>query len=267
MTNLLAQFMASLEAEGLSPRTLEGYRAHVTRFLDWGNLTVVTSDTLTAYQAHLLLSLSPASVGTYMIGVKRFVAWLEAAHPLLVASPLRWPAPPRAKRNPPRVAVDKDVQRVVHYVQPHIRLAILLMYRMGIRIGEVLSLQWDEVDLAKGEVLVHRKGGDTQRLPILGGDLITYLRESAQESGYVVDGSRSMVSRAIANACAQVGVGPINPHSLRHRFAINAATEGRPILAVSAMLGHARLSTTDTYLRGFQRDDPDYLRGAMNDAE
>ena len=145
----------------------------------------------------------------------------------------------------------------------------------GLRKGEILGLDWEDIDLEAGWLHVRRtyvKGADgptekepktdnaTRDIPI--SDYAAgLLREMGPGSGPVVhdaDGNRvsprsavSIVGRLVKSG----GVPEVTILSLRHSFATTAIRAGANVISVSKWLGHASITTTlDRYVRPLQRD-------------
>jgi integrase/recombinase XerC len=143
------------------------------------------------------------------------------------------------------------------------RLAALLeiTYGAGLRIGEVATLGWSDLDLDSGSVRVFGKGDKERRVPLTRkavAALTEWRRESRQVCGRVPDAvfvSRSgrrlsvrqtqrVITRALTRIAERSGV---SPHTLRHSFATHLLDRGADIMAVKELLGHASLSTTQLY--------------------
>jgi integrase/recombinase XerD len=144
------------------------------------------------------------------------------------------------------------------------RALLELLYGTGARISEAVGLDVDDVDLEAGAVLLHGKGGKDRIVPIGG-----FAREAV--SAYLVRGRPTFaasgragpalflntrggrltrqsgwsVLRAAADrAGLQVTVGP---HTLRHSFATHLLDGGADVRVVQELLGHASVTTTQSY--------------------
>jgi integrase/recombinase XerD len=138
-----------------------------------------------------------------------------------------------------------------------------LMYATGIRVSEVINIKLDDLNLAKGLISCHGKGGKQRFIP-LGRVAITYLNKyletrpssvQTKSSGapffYKTDGqrmSRQDVWLLIRNYARQQGLGRITPHTLRHSFATHLVQRGADSRSVQTLLGHSDLATTQIYV-------------------
>lgn len=143
-------------------------------------------------------------------------------------------------------------------------LAILTMLaRMGLRSGEIAGLQLDDLDWRQGEIVVHGKGGRTDRLPLpadVGQVLTDYLR-SGRPTGAL---DRSVFVRVkaprrgltntgvtqVVNAAAhRCGLGTIYAHRLRHSAATAMLAAGAPLAEIGQVLRHRTALTTAIYAK------------------
>jgi type 1 fimbriae regulatory protein FimB/type 1 fimbriae regulatory protein FimE len=134
---------------------------------------------------------------------------------------------------------------------------ILLAYRHGLRVSEIISLRWDQVDLSQGLLHVNRsKNGTTSTHP-LGGPEIRALRRLQRDypetpyvfvterKGPLTDSSvRKMVARAGRNA--NIGF-PVHPHMLRHACGYKLANDGHDTRAIQHYMGHKNIQHTVRY--------------------
>jgi type 1 fimbriae regulatory protein FimE len=145
---------------------------------------------------------------------------------------------------------------------------IRLGYTHGLRVSELVSLRWDQIDLDAGTLRIYRaKHGRDATHPIPGAeirDLRRLKRESTSDFVFVSRLGGPMTPRAFAQMIAKTGVsaglGPVNPHSLRHACGYKLASDGRDMRTVQHYLGHRRMQSTEIYteaaptnFRGFFR--------------
>lgn len=143
------------------------------------------------------------------------------------------------------------------------RAALELLYASGIRVGELVSV--DLEDLGLGERLVRVKGkGKKERLVPFGkkaeASLRDYfrvrpdiLKDRPDQNAFFLNykgerlTSRS-VERIVGKYIRRTAVKrKISPHSLRHSFASHLLSRGADLRAIQELLGHASLATTQKY--------------------
>ena len=149
-------------------------------------------------------------------------------------------------------------------IDPHTawrdRLAMELLYGGGLRVSELVALNYGAVDLESGVARVMGKGRK-ERLCPLGRTALTVLKkfrdEFARESGTAspvlvnpngrrmsVDAVQIMLKRYLALAGLPRD---LTPHKLRHSYATHLLNSGADLRLVQELLGHAQLATTQIY--------------------
>lgn len=145
-----------------------------------------------------------------------------------------------------------------------------LLYATGIRVSELTGLTMDDINMSVGYIIC-RDGHKERMLPFgktAGDALRLYLDRGraallkGKESRWLfVNCSGSSMSRQgfwkiIKHYGERAGIrADITPHTLRHSFAVHLLGGGVDIRAVQAMLGHANLSTTQTYTPSLSAPD------------
>jgi integrase/recombinase XerD len=141
------------------------------------------------------------------------------------------------------------------------RAILVLLARLGLRAGEVASLELDDLDWRAGEISVHGKGSRRERLPLpadAGEALVAYLhgrpragcrtvflRLNAPAEGLTV----AAVTAVVYRACARAGLPRAGAHRLRHSAASAMLAGGATLTEVGQVLRHARLHTTAIYAK------------------
>lgn len=143
------------------------------------------------------------------------------------------------------------------------RAMLEVMYATGLRISELLSLKFENINLKNGLITVYGKGNKQRSVPI-SSFAMEYLRKyiegprkrnkGAKKSQYIFlnrDGkpiSRNYFFMQIKRYALEKGVDPsVSPHTLRHCFATHLLENGASLRAVQEMLGHTKIATTQIY--------------------
>lgn len=134
---------------------------------------------------------------------------------------------------------------------------ILLAYRHGLRVSELVSLRWEQVDLKQGLLHVRRlKNGAASTHPIRGPEIraLRRLRRDYPDSPYVFVTERkgplttSTVRKMVARAGEKAKLDfPAHPHMLRHACGFKLANDGQDTRAVQHYLGHKIIQHTVRY--------------------
>ncbi len=134
---------------------------------------------------------------------------------------------------------------------------ILLAYRHGLRVSELVALRWDQVDLKQGILHVaRRKNGSPATHPLRGPELraLRKLLRDYPDTPYVFVTERKgpMTTGAVRKIVARAGelaeIGfPVHPHMLRHSTGYYLASKGHDTRAIQAYLGHRNIQHTVRY--------------------
>lgn len=134
---------------------------------------------------------------------------------------------------------------------------ILVAYRHGLRVGEIVTLRWDQVDLEERVLHVVRlKNGRASNHPLgrIETRALRRLRRESKPSPFVFVSERggpmttANVHKLIAHAGRVAGLSfPCHPHMLRHACGYKLANDGRDTRAIQQYLGHQNIMHTVRY--------------------
>ena len=176
-------------------------------------------------------------------------------------------SPPRKPKNgdvrPREYLTEDEVQRLIHAARRRGRhghrdaTLILITYRHGLRVSEVINLPWNAVDLDRGCLHVHRlKDGVPAVHPLRGIEIraLRRLRRETRNFPYVFMSERrgplsdSAVRKIVSRAGEQAALPfPVHPHMLRHGTGYKLANEGHDTRAIQHYLGHKNIRHTVRY--------------------
>jgi len=143
-------------------------------------------------------------------------------------------------------------------------LTVLLGGEAGLRCGEIMALEWSDIDFSKRQLRVARsdwkgrvttpKGGRPRRIPMtrrlaealqahrhLRGPRVMY-----QDAGSPL--TQKVVQNLVRRAARRANLGNEGVHVLRHTFCSHLAMRGAPAKAIQELAGHASLGTTQGYM-------------------
>ena len=135
---------------------------------------------------------------------------------------------------------------------------VLVAYRHGLRVSELVDLRWDQVEFRTATLLVRRvKQGTPSTHPILGDELRglrRLQREQEPKSSFVFTSERGApfttagFARMIERAGSEAKFGfKAHPHMLRHACGYALANRGHDTRALQAYLGHRNIQHTVRY--------------------
>jgi integrase/recombinase XerD len=254
--------------DGHSPHTIDSYRRHARRFLEFINkpLHLVTLADLQLWRASFK-DLAPSSLGTAMAAIKSLLSF---AHQIGVLSENVGTAlkSPKVKDTlNERILNELEVMTMITLeTDERDRVILRLLYAGGLRVSELCALKWRDLKPRNqsGQVTVFGKGGKTrtvllpesvwQELGQLRGDGKPQdpVFPSRQGGGHL---DRTQVYRIVKAAAKRAEIeGNVSPHWLRHAHASHSLDRGAPLHLVQATLGHSSVATTERYLHARPND-------------
>src|SRR5215831_3693765 len=222
-----------------------------------------------AYLASLTKDRKKSSIGRKIAALKGFFRYLVAMHRIEKDPLLLIQSPKQEKPLPAFLSVD-DVFGLLGAVKIKSALdirdrAILeVFYSTGIRVSELVGLDWSDIDFQLEIVRVVGKGSKERIVPI-GAVAIQSLRDYSLEQRKQWNssckgetpvflnhrGSRittRSVARTVEKHLRNAGITvKMGPHGLRHTFATHLLNSGADLRVIQEMLGHVSLSTTQRY--------------------
>lgn len=176
-------------------------------------------------------------------------------------------APPPSKPRDRYLAKEERDRLLAAIEAPHVRLFVTIALTTGARMGAILDLTWDRVDLHHGTIDFNPAGRDivNKRRTVV--PINSRLREALEEAraarltdNVIEYGGKPVASvkKAIGAAARRAGV-PCSPHVFRHTAAVWMAQADVPMDKIAQFLGHT--STRVTYST-YARYSPRYMADA-----
>lgn len=155
-----------------------------------------------------------------------------------------------------RYLTSPEIERLLEVTNPRLWPVVAAALLTGMRRGEILGLNWENVDLRHGRLyILQSKSGLSRELPI-SPKLRTVLEGmDAKASGSVFELPVIMLRRLFSKALKDSGIASFRFHDLRHTFASHYVMAGGDLLTLSRILGH----TTTTMTLRYAHLAPDYL--------
>lgn len=155
-----------------------------------------------------------------------------------------WPETSRTSKHAPK-------RNTATTIDPWAAAAIRLLIFTGCRVGEIVGLRWEWVDIERG--LIFLPDSKTGRKAIyLGAPAIDVLRDLERVGPFVIAGKspdkpRTDLKRPWTLVCRAAGLEGLRLHDLRHSFASVGANTGLGLPQIGALLGHKQSATTARY--------------------
>jgi integrase/recombinase XerC len=256
----------------LSTNTLKAYTKDVQDFLVWlPKYQEVGFDKLaTQYLIELnKQALSKTSISRKGSALRTFFGFLIKEQYFRYSDlPLKFHLP-KAPRHLPCFLSSDEVDKLIEATRGEGVLnkrdvAIIdVMFSSGVRVGELVGLNFDQIDFEKNEMRVMGKGGQ-ERIAFMSRRAMSHLLEYlTKPDGYLIERSGSepvfmnyvggrldvrSIRRMLLNSAKKANINkPVHPHALRHSFATHLINHDVDIRVVQELLGHAKISSTQIY--------------------
>jgi integrase/recombinase XerD len=275
---LVRRYLDHLRGDrGLSPRSVAVYSPLVRAFIVAQRLPERTASldasAVRSYLLHTRWSRSFSCVRLLAAALRSFLRFLffDGA----TATDLSRAVPPLRRWRlaaAPRFLMPEEVERVIAAIDRSTARGLrtlammLLLARLGLRAGEVVALELDDIRWNAGEVVVHGKGRLHDRLPLLddvGEALALYLREArgasvsrrvflrhyAPRVGLSGPHAVSVVARDALRRAGLLPTGRVGAHVFRYSLATQMIRRGASFAEISQVLRHRCIHTTQLYAK------------------
>lgn len=260
--NYLKRLEIDMKLRGLSPHTMNSYRIHVTKFLQYVKRPVEQLDEsdVRDYLIHLVREnqIKTVTINSYSASIRFFFA-------VTLGRTMNYLQIPRFKvaKKLPELLSRAELQTLITQC-PNVKHKAFfqIAYGSGLRISEIATLRVCDIDSKAMRIFVRNGKGAKDRYTILSNECLCTLREywtlyrPKHPEGWLFLGAGKhthITAAAIAKALGKwneaLGLcGDISMHSLRHAFATHLLENGADLFRIKELLGHTSLSSTTVYL-------------------
>jgi len=255
-------------SSGASQNTLSAYQSDLKLFSKWldGDLSHIDSTHINDYFEHR--QLSAATQSRILTCLRIFYQYLIAQQLIKNNPTAKLHHPKQAQKLPVFLNIE-EVDRLLNTPDKNTvfgqrdRAMLELLYSCGLRVSELISLDYHNINLNEEYIRIHGKGNKERILPMgeIAMDYLStyeqkarpFLLKSGQTDHYFLSNRGSGMSRQnffyiIKAYAAKAGIDkPLSPHTLRHAFATHLVQQGADLRSVQLMLGHSDISTTQIY--------------------
>ena len=272
---LIDSFLSNLRLEkGLSENTIKAYSSDCYSFSDW--LLVKRSSTIkNTYEEDVKLyikmlhglNLTHATINRKLSSLKHFFNFLNKKRYIQNNPVINFSGLKNMKTLPKSLSII-DVNTLLKapnsatFIGLRDKAMLELMYATGVRISELINLQYTNIDLNRSLIKVMGKGGKERMVPF-GDNALLSLTEyiefrrtnnlSLKSRDFFVSQKGKKLTRQafwhrVKQYLAISGLSSdVSPHTLRHACATHLLNNGADLRSVQMLLGHSDLSTTQIY--------------------
>lgn len=258
----LAMFLSAKRIEGCSERTIKFYRTTIKHLLAKikTNVRKMTTEEMREYLSDYQKwnNCSNVTIDNVRRNISSFFSWLEEEDYIL-KSPMKRIHKIKTKTVVKSTISDEGIEKLRDNCKEKRDLAIIdLLYSTGIRVGELVNLNIDDIDFEGRECIVYGKGGKERRV-YFDAKAKVHLKEyietrSDTNSALFVTLDApfdrlkiSGVEIRLRELGRRLNIERIHPHKFRRSMATRAIDKGMPIEQVQKILGHSQIDTTMQY--------------------
>lgn len=258
----LTLFLEAKEMEGCSKRTLVYYKTTIEHLFKNVHMTVRKMNTeiirsyLVDYQN--INNCSKVTLDNVRRNISSFFSWLEEEDYIL-KSPMRRIHKIKTKKSVKKIITDEDIEKLRDGCKNIRDLAMVdLLYSTGMRVGELVRINRNDIDFEERECVVFGKG-DKERKVYFDAKTKIHLKKYLEQRkddnpalfvSLIAPYSRLKIS-GVEIRMRELGrmlhIDRIHPHKFRRTMATRAIDKGMPIEQVQKILGHSQIDTTMQY--------------------
>lgn len=258
----LSMFLNAKKIEGCSERTLAYYETTIAKLL--GNFSEpirkITTDEIRGYLADYqeINNCSKVTIDNIRRNISSFFTWLEEED-YIIKSPMRRIHKIKTAKPVKEIISDEEIEKLRDKCNCVRDLAMIdLLYSTGIRVGELVHLNIDDINFEERECVVLGKGDKERKVYF-------DARTKIHLQGYInsrVDNNPALfvtldapydrlkisgVEIRLRTIGKELGINRVHPHKFRRTMATRAIDKGMPIEQVQRLLGHSQIDTTMHY--------------------
>ena len=244
--------------KGYSERTCSEYLKDIKAFALWAKANVKDArwSTMTRSDIDEYITMR-AKEGIKPTTTNRELASISALYRyfiregLLKNNPVRYQSRRKVGYKLPNTIPSEDIQAAYANSVGVVHVWLGLLATTGIRISELLSLKWEDIDFKTCALEINGKG-NKDRLVYTTPEYLELMRQayerhptegrifrySEREARHMIWGALKPYSRATQ----------LSPHAIRHSFATSLAKQGVNVATIATILGHSRIETTQKYI-------------------
>lgn len=263
----IAAFKSHLASQGRASATILAYSKDIEQLADFvaktgkQNLSEVTKEDIDAFKESLAsANYTTKSISRKINSIKSFFAYV-IANGAISENPATNVTHPKYDIKPPRILNKIEYRALRDACREDLRMAAIveLLLQTGMRISELANLKIDDVDLNSNQITIRAYESHPERMVPLNQpvkeSLARYM-ETRPKSGntfvFITKTGNAFLIRNIRSNLDRyfhiAGIENAKVNDLRHTFIAQQLSSGSPLVYISKLVGHKRLSTTEKYL-------------------
>ena len=269
--NYLEDYLKYLKAvKKYSNYTITSYEIDIKEFITFlkkDNILNINYETVSLYLEYLYkIKLNRNTISRKLSSLRSFYEYLKKEK-IIETNYFKEVSNPKKYLTLPKYVDNNDLEKM--FLIPNLdtslgqrnRLIIELLYATGVRVGELVNIKLEDIELSQNTIKILGKGSK-ERVVIYGSfceDILRlYLADGRNKlnpkSNYLIlnKNGNKLTTRTIRNIIDNIILqahitNHVSPHMLRHTFATDLLSNGADLMSVKELLGHESLNTTSIY--------------------
>ena len=273
-SHLIDSFLRFLQLEkGLSKNTISSYQTDIGGFNQWCSDQAIKFSEVNLNDAENYIislrkkELAPASISRKISSLKSLFVYLKKQQHIKT-NPFQDLVLPKIPKSLPKSMSMAEVNTLLDapntstFIGLRDKTMLELMYATGLRVSELVNLNYSSFDFERGVIKVLGKGSKERIVPF-GDSALSWLNQYIdfrRQNNLSMNSKYFFISQKLSQVTRQsfwqrvehyqkIASIPykISPHTLRHAFATHLLNNGADLRSVQMLLGHSDLSTTQIY--------------------
>lgn len=269
LSDAQSQFTQHLEASGKANATVIAYSKDIEQLLDYvskqqsyATIDQISSEDIDDFKEVLKKRrYTSKSISRKINSIKAFFRYLVSQN-IMAANPADVVAHPKFDQSPPRILSKLEYRALRDACRGDVRMSAIveLLLQTGMRISELAALELSDLDLDRNIAHIRAQNSrDERKVPInkaakvamqaylqvrpRARDTVIFLTKTCRP--FLVRNIRTAIDRYFRLA----GIKDAKVNDLRHTFIVEQLKAGTPLVYVSQLVGHKRITTTEKYLK------------------
>ena len=256
---MIQEYMNYLEnIKGYSPNTTSSYAKDLHNFVEWARFNIVgarwstiTMSDIDNYITDMAKAgLKPATTNRHLSAISGLYRYMKREG-LMTDNPCHYESRRKIGQTIPNTIPLNDLKSAYEQSNGVVKVMLALLISTGIRIQELLDLEWDDINFVDNSLRIHGKG-NKERFVYTTNEYLEILRNVYQnqaQTGKIFLLNQREARKMIFDALKPYSKAKqLSPHAIRHSFATHLANDGVNASTIGAILGHKRLETTQKYI-------------------
>lgn len=256
---MINEYMNYLQnIKGYSPNTISSYVKDLHNFVEWArfNISGARWSTITIIDIDKYITdmakagLKPATTNRHLSAISGLYRYMKREG-LMNENPCHFESRRKIAQTIPHTIPINELKTAYEQANGVVKVMLALLISTGIRIQELLDLEWDDINFTDNSLTIHGKG-NKERCVYTNSEYLEILRNVYQyqrQNGKIFLMNQREARRMVFDALRPyTKAKQLSPHAIRHSFATHLANEGVNASTIGAILGHQRLETTQKYI-------------------